>query len=32
MIFTPKIIFGSPVYNLKTGEASAIANLIPATV
>jgi hypothetical protein len=32
MIFTPKIIFGFPVYNLNTGEASAIANLLPATV
>jgi hypothetical protein len=32
MVFTPKTIFGSPVYNLNTGEASAIASLIPATV
>ena len=32
MIFTPKIIFGFPVYNLNTDEASAIANLLPATV
>jgi hypothetical protein len=32
MIFTPKTIFGFPVYNLNTGEASGIANLLPATV
>ena len=32
MIFTPKVIFGFPVYNLNTVEASAIANLLPATV
>jgi hypothetical protein len=32
MIFTPNIIFGFPVYNLNTVEASAIANLLPATV
>jgi hypothetical protein len=32
MIFNPKTIFGFPVYNLNTGEASAIARLLPATV
>ena len=32
MIFTPKVIFGFPVYNLNTVEASAILNLLPATV
>jgi hypothetical protein len=30
MTFTPKTIFSFPVYNLNTGEASAIANLLPA--
>jgi hypothetical protein len=32
MIFTPKIIFSFTVYNLNTGEASAIAELPLATV
>ena len=32
MIFTPTTIFGFLVYNLNTGEASAIANLLPATI
>ena len=29
MIFTPKVIFGFPGYNLNTVEASAIAELTP---
>lgn len=32
MIFTPKVTFGFTVYNLNTAEASAISNLLPATI
>ena len=32
MIFTPKVTFGFPVYNLNTVEASAISNLLPASI
>jgi hypothetical protein len=32
MIFTPKVTFGFPVYNLNTAEASAILNSLPASI
>jgi hypothetical protein len=32
MIFTPKVTFGLPVYNLNTAESSAILNSLPASI